>query len=237
MDRYKFIDTENNIVAVMDETEIKYVTCLTEGGPVTFCKDKRFALGVKINGKIYALNKAFKNYPVVATKIIDLFEYEKLKTVLTKGVITEEEASVEIIDKDTSTLQLYKNRKLKELSAECKNKIVNGITIIVSGKEEHFDLSIEDQLNLQSLRFAIIQGEEEVAFHSKGNTFRYFTKEEALQILEATDDFILYHNSYFNSARTYIESLFDIAKVNAFKYGDEIPEEYMSQVLKDFVKV
>lgn len=81
-----------------------------------------------------------------------------------------------------------------------------------------------------------MQGNEAIAFHSKGNVFRYFTKEEAMLILEAVDDFILYHNSYYNSARTYLESLIDISIINSFKYGDEIPEQYKSQVLMDFVK-
>ena len=148
MDRYKFIDADNNIVAVMDETEIKYVTCFTEGGLITFCKDKRFALGVKLNGKIYALNKPFRSFPIVTTKVVDLFEYEKLKSILKETSTFIDQQEELPIEKDVSTIQLYRNKKLKELKDMCKATITSGVTVNISGAEEHFDLSIEDQLNL-----------------------------------------------------------------------------------------
>lgn len=238
MVRYKLIDTNNNIVAVKDEAELQYVTYNTEGNLVTFCKNKRFAFGIKLNGRIYALNKEFKNYPVLKTVAIDILEYQKLKELVTDEPLPMAQAEIQIVQTDTSTLQLYRNRKLKELRNECNKKITAGVTVETSVGEEHFELSVEDQLNLQSMRFAILQNnDEQIAFHSKGNVFRYFTKDEAIQILEAVDDFVLYHNSYYNSTRTYLESLADISTINNFKYGDEIPEEYKSQVLKDFIKL
>ena len=46
------------------------------------------------------------------------------------------------------------------------------------------------------------------------------------------ENLIEFQVTYFNSLRDYINSLTDISTVCDVKYGDEIPTEYQSEVLK-----
>lgn len=49
-------------------------------------------------------------------------------------------------------------------------------------------------------------------------------------------EFKTYHVSYFNSLKSYIESLDIIDAISAITYSMEIPEEFQSDVLKVLLK-
>jgi hypothetical protein len=50
---------------------------------------------------------------------------------------------------DTSTLEFAKNYKIDEMKDMCNKAITNGVDVMLSdGQIYHFDLTIEDQLNL-----------------------------------------------------------------------------------------
>lgn len=137
---------------------------------------------------------------------------------------------------ENPTISFVRELKMKEMKLKCKQAIILGIDVALqSGVIEHFDLTIEDQINLNSLRYdAFAEETQQLAFHCKDGEFRYYSKNDMLKIITTMDNHILYHNSYFNSLKKYINSLNDYEIISSIKYGDDFPQNYKSEVLLAF---
>ena len=61
----------------------------------------------------------------------------------------------------------------------------------------------------------------------------YYSADEILAIYGEMEKIISYQTTYFNSLRGYINSLESVEAVGEVFYGQEIPDEYKSEVLKD----
>ena len=191
-------------------------------------------------------------YSLVSITSIDEDTYNVLKKSVDSGDVIEpnniqnESQLEESINENDYIQQLYPEiecptlsfvieSKIKEMRSKCRQVIINGIDITLqSGAIEHFDLTIEDQMNLNSLRYYLIANDLlEFPYHCKEGEFKYYSKNDVLKILIAMDDHILYHNSYFNSLKKYINSLTSYNEINAIQYGDIIPLHYKSNILID----
>lgn len=133
---------------------------------------------------------------------------------------------------DTS-LDGVRKAKIEEMSRACNAAIVSGVDVLLSdGEMHHFSLSIEDQINLASLQTLLAAGQEAVPYHADGEPCRFFGLEEFEAVVTSATQWKLYHESYFNNMKVYINRLEDLAEVNSIVYGNPIPEEYMTDVLK-----
>lgn len=130
-------------------------------------------------------------------------------------------------------LNTVKANKAAEMSAACRSAIIAGFDVILSdGKDHHFSLTVEDQLNLNALFGLLAAGAEQVPYHADGETCVYFTAADMQTVVQEATAHKTYHESYFNSLKAYIASKRTAASVNAIEYGTEIPEQYQSDVLK-----
>ena len=130
-------------------------------------------------------------------------------------------------------LNTIKANKAAEMSAACRAAIVAGFDVTLSdGKDHHFSLTVEDQLNLNALFGLLATGAEQVPYHADGETCMYFTAADMQTVVQEATAHKTYHESYFNSLKAYIASKRTAASVNAIEYGTEIPEQYQSDVLK-----
>lgn len=130
-------------------------------------------------------------------------------------------------------LNTIKANKTAEMSAACRAAIVAGFDVTLSdGKDHHFSLTVEDQLNLNALFGLLAAGAEQVPYHADGETCVYFTAADMQTVVQEATAHKTYHESYFNSLKAYIASKRTAASVNAIEYGTEIPEQYQSDVLK-----
>lgn len=130
-------------------------------------------------------------------------------------------------------LNTIKANKTAEMSAACRAAIVAGFDVTLSdGKDHHFSLTVEDQLNLNALFGLLAAGAEQVPYHADGETCVYFTAADMQTVVQEATAHKTYHESYFNSLKGYIASKRTAAAVNAIEYGTEIPEQYQSDVLK-----
>lgn len=130
-------------------------------------------------------------------------------------------------------LNTIKANKTAEMSAACRAAIVAGFDVTLSdGKDHHFSLTVEDQLNLNALFGLLATGAEQVPYHADGETCMYFTAADMQTVVQEATAHKTYHESYFNSLKAYIASKRTAASVNAIEYGTEIPEQYQSDVLK-----
>lgn len=130
-------------------------------------------------------------------------------------------------------LNTIKANKTAEMSAACRAAIVAGFDVtLTDGKDHHFSLTVEDQLNLNALFGLLATGAERVPYHADGETCVYFTAADMQTVVQGATAHKTYHESYFNSLKAYIASKRTAASVDAIEYGTEIPEQYQSDVLK-----
>lgn len=241
MNYYKFISNGNVIDAVADPS---WVTQDVRGN-IVLC-DISDAIGVVSSDMLNILHisgeREFSTgeYDDVAIADINEDEYEELKVLLNLGAnIPNDSGDVswdepedepeEIVD---ATLEEVKQRHIQKLSNDCQQVIYAGIDVTLSDNlEHHFDLQIEDQLNLLTLTSLVASGEQAIPYHASNELCVFYSPEDITKIVEAATAFKIYHTSYFNSLKNWVLSLDTIAEVGAVSYGDAIPQEYCSDIL------
>ena len=242
---YKIIDNStNSILKVAQQKDLIYVRN-NNGSLVAFKDSTKFSpCGFLVDSKLYLLEDLSSqipnlNSPIVTMRKIGLKEYNYLKDILIDDVRVSEGLNniQEDVPLDNSTLKASKNFKILKIKNECNSTIEKGIELSLGdGSSYTFELTIEDQLNLQNIKYLISQGETQFAYHSKGEPFRYYSKEEMQLIIDVANKHILYHNSYFNSLRDYINSLEKVEEVDSIYYGQDFPNKYKSEVLLSFMQ-
>ena len=76
------------------------------------------------------------------------------------------------------------------------------------------------------------QTQSTVPYHADGEECIFYTAEEINQIVNAANAHKIYHTTYYNALKIYINALETIEDIAAIEYGVEIPEEYQTDVLK-----
>ena len=132
---------------------------------------------------------------------------------------------------DVSELENIRNGKLKEMSTTCRKTIENGFDLELRGENHHFSLNTQDQLNLMSLGL-LAQTQSLIPYHADGEECVFYTSEEMNEIIDSANAFKIYHTTYYNALKAYINSLQTVEAIGAIEYGVEIPEEYKTDVLK-----
>jgi hypothetical protein len=57
-----------------------------------------------------------------------------------------------------------------------------------------------------------------------------------MTIINTVTELKTYHTTYYNSLKSYIQSLDTREEIGKVSYGMNIPDEYQSEVLKDLIK-
>lgn len=170
---------------------------------------------------------------------IDEEEYDALIEALeTNEIIVDEEINDNPPEKhnyvdplDELTLEFVKDSKINAMNYACRTTIESGFDLVLRGETRHFSLTTQDQLNLMSLG-AMTQTQSLIPYHADGEESEFYTAEEINQIISAAASFKNYQLSYYNSLKTYINTLDTIEAIAAITYGTPIPDEYKSDVLK-----
>lgn len=222
---YKIIQNDKVIDIVQYPRFLRF---LKSGVAIT---DKTSAQGIagSDNHTLYSF-KPVKGYDtkVVTIKEINADEFERLKNLLSSG----QEPSA-----DESALAVAKRNVIARLSNICQAKIHIGFSVELSdGKSYEFKLTTEDQLNLLALENQLNTGATSFIYHSTGQPCRFFNVDDMRKIINIYRSYTLYHTTYFNVAKQYINSLVDIEKVNLFIYGDDVSSAVNDPVLKQILK-
>ena len=109
---------------------------------------------------------------------------------------------------DYLSIETYRAEKKKEISQICQSTVFAGTDIDISSGKEHFSLKDEDQLNLF---------------------------EDMQKIINGAMEFKSYHTTYGNSLNMWIKGCSKTSEIAKIEYGAPIPEEYQSEVLKDYL--
>jgi hypothetical protein len=223
---YKII--QNN--KVVDVVQIPRFVSFLASGHIALT-DKTSAMGIvgSDDKTIYSFKPAQRADIQVATiKEINLEEFSRLQSLLN----SDQEVSA-----DESALVKAKRDMIAQLSSICKNKITAGFSIKLSDEVDYsFKLTTEDQLNLMSIEGQLNAGAETFIYHATNQPCRFFSKEDMAKIISTFKRYTLYHTTYFNVAKQYINSLTDIEKVNRFTYGTDVSEVVDDIVIKQILK-
>lgn len=142
-----------------------------------------------------------------------------------------EENLVKVIEigNEDNNIDAVKQLKLAALSNACHQAIENGFDV----ESEHYSLSAYDQLNIATLSSLIANGKTEVLYHADGKPVEYYSASRFKLIAEMAAYHIWYHTTYYNTLKAYVNSLENEKDILAIQYGDEIPEEYQTAILKN----
>ena len=147
-----------------------------------------------------------------------------------KGWITTEQASTILGEEDP--IETIRSIKLKEISDACNYTIISGIDIEFNKEKVHFNLSIEDQSNINNLFRVVELGGTEFPYQSDGGECRIYTAAEIAQIYIASQTLITTQTTYHNALKQYVQSLSSIEDIDAVTYGMALPEPYLTSVNK-----
>ena len=115
-----------------------------------------------------------------------------------------------------------------------KDRVINdGFEVTLSDGESHaFSLELADQVKLIMLRVMALGGATQIPYEEKGKECRFYSAEDMTAICDAAQNHVLYHTSYSNSLKNYIDSLTEGVDMYCVYYGMEVPTEYQSDVFK-----
>ena len=126
-------------------------------------------------------------------------------------------------DVDSEKLKKIKEQKISAMSQECNNQITLG----VDWNGDHYSLTLDDQTNIGNLTLLASAGKS-VPYHADGDgaNCRFFTAEEFVQFSTYCQQFKVYHLTYYNQLKGYINSLTNIDDILSINYGTPLPGEY-----------
>lgn len=170
-----------------------------------------------------------KSYTIVSLdRISSDKELERYKNLLSSG---------QEISADEAALTQAKQTKIKSLSSQCNNLITSGFSIELSdGNKYTFKLTQEDQINLMLIENQLTAGESSFVYHATNQPCKIYSREDMVKIIRAFRKHVLYHTTYFNAAKQYINALSSVEKVNIFRYGQDISESVNDKVISKILK-
>jgi hypothetical protein len=224
--RYKIIHKSNIIDVVQNPTFVKF---LPSGNVAITDKFSATGMagsdGITLYSFIPTTNLDVKN---VKIEEISEEEFSRLYNLLN--------SDQELIA-SRSLLVDVQNKVIQNLSETCKAKITAGFSIVLSDNKVYtFRLSAEDQLNLLNFENQIAAGRQNFIYHAVGESCKVFGREDMQKIIQMYRKHILYHTTYFNVAKQYINSLTDIDSINTFTYGMDVINATEDNIIRQILR-
>ena len=239
MKYYKIMTFENKMIGAVSSTN--FVRYSTLGHSYLRCNEKKGEYvvydGITYRAAWMAPCKTDRAY--IEAQVIEISESEY--QIYMDAIEKDEELLVEEDDIpplpeptdeiEEESIAFVRMHKIAEMSATCRKTIEAGVDVELRGENHHFSLDTQDQLNLMSLG-VMAQTQSMIPYHADGETCIFFTAEEISQIVSAATAHKVYHTTYYNALKNYINALETIEDIAAITYGTPIPDEYKSEVLR-----
>ena len=238
--RYFKIYTDDTFIGIA--TSINYLTYQVKNNLLVITNDE-VGQFVEYKGTLYRdswmapLPAREYTYVPAIVRAIEKEEYDILFTSINNNEIIPvpqpeipEPININVPD---ITLDFVIASKINEMNYACQQAIYAGFDVEWEDQTtSHFSMTEQDQLNLIELSTMIASGMPSLPYHADGEAAKFYTPEEAQKIITASSKHKLYHTSYFNCLKPYIQSLETIEEVAAVTYGDTIPAEFETDVYK-----
>lgn len=224
MRRYQ---AKHNLILACNEDSAEYIHC----GAVLYRSDWMKPV---ITDKVEAVDADVFS--------ISLEEYESLYEAIESGediIVEEEEPPVQDEPEYTDpieeiTVEYVKSKKLKEIANACSSAIELGFdTLLSDGVSHHFSMTIQDQMNINTIIDMAKAGIDYIPYHADGEVERNYPQEDIFTIGNASAKHRFYNISYHNSLKQYVSSLDTIEEISAVSYGMVIPKEFINSSLRD----
>jgi hypothetical protein len=222
--KYKIIQNNKVIDVVQNPRFVRFLS----SGHIALT-DKSSAHGVigSDTKTIYSFDLR-QGYLKVSIEKINSEEFNRLQSLLN---------SEQSVSANESALAEAKKSVLENLSNICRDSIIAGFSIKLSDEKLHeFKLTPEDQLNLLSIENQLNAGVKTFVYHTTNEPCRVFTRNDMERVIKVFRKHVLYHTTYFNVAKQYINSLVDIDKVNSFTYGTSITGTTKDPILRKILQ-
>ena len=168
--------------------------------------------------------------------------YNTVYRQLEDGVILSSDGSVyvepEPVPPYVPTLDELIVAKKAEVDAACNAAIVNGFDVAISTGTEHFDMKLEDQIALGVCAEMAKSGENAIPWHPNGDATLpcvYYSAADMTLISNAAYQHRSYHQTYCNSLKVWAQNCTTAEELEIIHYGADVPIEYQSEVLKDYL--
>lgn len=135
----------------------------------------------------------------------------------------------------TPSLDNVKAKKHKELSKICEERIFAGVDVDINGLTKHFSLTEHDQLNLFGKQVQLASGAEQLEYHADGQACCYYSAAEMQLIIETAMAYVSYNTTYCNALYMWINGCKTIEEVKSITWGSDVPVEYQSDVLQNYL--
>lgn len=248
MKYYKIIKDKDFIGVITSENFRKYNPIST----LMLASDENNGEYVRFNNVLYRdywmypiYNELF-DFEIVSIIEITKEEYDTLHVIIQNEQeipreYIEEQAGqstqvVQTIDEnDNITINFAREQALKALSAACRETIEQGFDITLKdGEVHHFSLDTQDQLNLITLS-AMAETSNLIPYHADGELCKFYSSAEIKEIVAKATQFKIYHTTYYNALKAYVNSLETIEDIAAVTYGMDLPETYKTDVYKAII--
>lgn len=170
--------------------------------------------------------------------------YNTVYRQLEDSVILSSDGSVytepEPVEPYVPTLEELIAAKKTEVDAACNAAIIGGFDVTLSTGTEHFEMKLEDQIALGVCAEMAKSGENAIPWHPNGDmTFPcvYYSAADMTLISNAAYQHRSYHQTYCNSLKVWAQNCITAEELDNVYYGADIPAEYQSEVLKDYLAV
>lgn len=153
---------------------------------------------------------------------------DELLNAVAKTSVTMEDI-LDIVGEDAAA-ELIKTAKISEISQACNAIIVSGVDLELDSETVHFNLSIEDQSNINNLFRVVELGGTEFPYQADGGVCKVYTASEIVQIYIAAQTHITMQTTYHNALKSYVQSLTDTNKISSVTYGMTLPKKYRTEM-------
>lgn len=219
---YKLVNKENKVVAIAQKPLFYKYSQLTKK---LFPSKKDIAEVVSIKGKFYPL-QGLEPLEEDAYLLVEVSEEEfyHLSTIISN-----------VPPEISPYIERLRQEKIEELCKECRQKIDEGCSVVLSESTEYFKFSLEDQLNINRLmnQLLIQHSSNKVLYHSTSNKVRYYSEEDFSRIYNAMNKHITYHTTYFNLLKNCINNMYDPKVIKDIKYGYVLDNPKDRQLLNE----
>lgn len=144
------------------------------------------------------------------------------------------------VEADFLSKEHYRSVTRSSLSAACEHAIYEGVDVELSNGVEHFSLTATDQTNLFGKQAEIAAGAEKCAYHKDADTNGtnpcvYYSATDMQKIISTAMAYVTYNTTYCNSLFVWLDNLEKASEMAELYYGIEIPSEFRSEVLVDYL--
>lgn len=165
--------------------------------------------------------------------------YEGFETVykeLDDGMILSNDGTVYVEQPEQKPdVERIRTAKLAEVSSRCENTIYEGVDVeLTDGSVVHISLTEKDQINLFRKQHQISAGATQLEYHADGELCKYYSAVDMTKMIDVAMKFVQFNTIYCNSMFAWIKGVETTTEIEAIKYGEQIPDRYKSQALKDY---